>query len=120
MEEILKFAVEKGASDVHLISNVPPKIRVSGDLLNVVGFEEANSDLNNAMVLSLLSEEQLKVFSKDKELDFSFEAVGVRFRANVYLQKDNPACALRLISSKIPEFEDLNIPEVLKTFTKYK
>ena len=72
------------------------------------------------MILSLLDEKQLEAFEKEKELDFSFEAVGVRFRANVYLQKGNPACALRLISSKIPTFEELNIPNILKDFIKYK
>jgi twitching motility protein PilT len=120
MEEILKFAVANKASDVHLIFDVPPKIRVNGDLLNVAGFESVDNKIIGEMVLSLLDERQLELFKKEKELDFSFEAVGVRFRANVYLQKDSPACALRLISSKIPGFEELNIPDILKTFTKYK
>ena len=120
MEEILKFAVANKASDVHLISDVSPKIRLNGELLNVAGFENVDNKVISEMVLSLLDERQLELFKKEKELDFSFEAVGVRFRANVYLQKDNPACALRLISSKIPSFEELGIPEILKTFTKYK
>ncbi len=120
MEEILKFAIEKGASDVHLISDVFPRIRLNGELLNIPGFENVDTDLNNQMILSLLNEEQLEIFKKQKELDFSFEAAGLRFRANVYLQKNNPACALRLISSKVPNFEDLGIPDVLKALTKYK
>ena len=120
MEEILKYAVGHQASDVHLISDVSPKIRVNGELLNVIGFEDVIGDEVSEMVLSLLKKEQLAVFEKEKELDFSFEAVGIRFRANIYLQKDKPSCALRLISSKIPTFEELNIPSVLKEFTKYK
>ena len=120
MEEILKFAVANKASDVHLISDVSPKIRVNGELLNVAGFESVDNKLSGEMVLSLLNEEQLEIFKKEKELDFSFEAVDTRFRANVYLQKDSPACALRLILAKIPNFEELGIPDILKTFTKYK
>ncbi|MFA6369294.1 MAG: type IV pilus twitching motility protein PilT, partial [Candidatus Shapirobacteria bacterium] len=120
MEEILKFAVANNASDVHLISNVSPKIRLNGELLNIPGFEKADNKMINEMVLSLLDENQLELFKKEKELDFSFEAVGVRYRANVYLQQNNPACALRLISSKIPGFEELGIPDILKTFTKNK
>jgi len=120
MEEILKFAVANNASDVHLIYDVSPKIRLNGDLLNVTGFENIDNKLISEMVLSLLNQEQLEIFKKQKELDFSFESVGVRFRANVYLQQNSPACALRLISSKIPNFEELGIPEILKTFTKYK
>jgi twitching motility protein PilT len=120
LEEILKYAVDHKASDVHLISGVPPKIRIDGELLNVIGFEETTNKMISEMILSLLNEERLDFFKKEKELDFSFEAVGVRFRANIYLQKDTPSCALRLISSKIPTFEEMNIPNILKEFTKYK
>ena len=120
MEEILKFAVANNASDVHLVSSVSPKIRLNGELLDVPGFENTDKKVIEEMVLSLLDEGQLETFKKEKELDFSFEAVGVRYRANVYLQQNSPACALRLISSKIPGFEELGIPDILKTFTKHK
>ena len=120
MEEILKYAVSRRASDVHLISDVSPKIRVNGELLDIFGFEKTTRKEVSEMVLSLLTEEQLENFKKEKELDFSFEAVDVRFRANVYLQKSEPSCALRLISSKIPDFEELGIPSILKDFVKYK
>ena len=120
MEEVLKFAVDKKASDVHLVSDVSPKIRLNGELLDVTGFEKVIGKEIEAMVLSLLNENNLALFKKNKELDFSFEAVGVRFRANVYLQKDSPACALRLISSEVPTFDELNIPNVLKSLTKNK
>ena len=50
MEEILKFAVANKASDVHLIADVPPKIRVNGTLLNVAGFEKLGEDFVNDFV----------------------------------------------------------------------
>ncbi|MDD2483182.1 MAG: type IV pilus twitching motility protein PilT [Candidatus Shapirobacteria bacterium] len=121
MEEILKFAVANKASDVHLISDVSPKIRVNGELLNIAGFEKADKKEITEMVLSLLDEKQLEIFKTEKELDFSFDAAGgTRIRANVYLQKGEASAALRLISSKIPTFEELGIPDILKTFAKYK
>jgi len=121
MEEILKFAVANKASDVHLISDVSPKIRVNGELLNIAGFEKVDKKETTEMVLSLLDEKQLESFKTEKELDFSFDAVdGTRIRANVYFQKGEAAAALRLISSKIPTFEELGIPDILKTFAKYK
>lgn len=120
MEQILKYAVDNKASDIHLISDVSPKVRINGELVNVVDFEGLGKEEISEMVLSLLDEDRLETFKKDKELDFSFEAVGVRFRANIYLQKETPACALRLISSKIPSFEELGIPNILKDFTKHK
>ena len=120
IEEILRYALEKKASDVHLITDVSPKIRLNGELLDIAGFEGVIGEPIKEMILSLLDERQMKIFEETKEIDFSFEAVGVRLRANVYLQKGNPACALRLISSEVPTFEELSIPEVLKNFTKYK
>lgn len=120
IETVLKFAVDNKASDVHLISDVPPKVRINGELLTVAGLEDVKGEAVVEMVLSLLDEKQLEKFKEEKELDFSFEAVDTRFRANVYFQKNKAACALRLISSKIPSFEELSIPEVLKGFAKYK
>ncbi len=120
MEEILKYAVSKKASDIHLIPEVSPKIRINGELLSVEGDENIIGNEVSEMVLSLLRPEQLEIFKTEKELDFSFEAVDVRFRANVYLQKDKPACALRLISSEVSTFEELGIPNILKDFTKIK
>ena len=84
MEEILKFAVANKASDVHLVSDVPPKIRLNGELLTVPGFENTTNDEISELTKSLLNDRQLEIFDKEKELDFSFEAVDVRFRANVY------------------------------------
>jgi len=120
IEEILKYAVGHKASDVHLIPGVAPKIRVDGELLDIIGLEKTTNKEIVEMVLSLLNERQLGVFKEAKELDFSFEAVNVRFRANIYLQNESPSCALRLISSIIPSFEELRIPNILKKFAKYK
>lgn len=120
MEEILKFAVANKASDVHLVSDVPPKIRLNGELLTVPGFENTTNDEISELTKSLLNDRQLEIFDKEKELDFSFEAVDVRFRANVYLENNKPACALRLIASKIPSFEDLGIPDIVRTFSRFK
>lgn len=120
LEEILKYAIENKASDIHLIFGVSPKVRINGELLNIVGYENINGEESEALTLSLLNEEQSELFKKEKELDFSFEALDSRFRANVYLEKNKAACALRLISSKIPTFEELGLPRILRDFTKYK
>jgi Tfp pilus assembly pilus retraction ATPase PilT len=64
IEEILKFAIERNASDVHLISDVSPKIRLNGELLDVPGFEIVDRTLNNQMVLSLLDVTISLTFSK--------------------------------------------------------
>jgi len=120
IEEILKFALVNKASDIHLLFGVLPKIRVNGELRNVDGFTEVDNNLIEEMVLSLLTDKQKEDFKNQRELDFSFEAAENRFRCNVYFQKGSPACALRLISSQIPAFEELGIPDILRTFANYK
>jgi len=70
-------------------------------------------------VLTLLTDEQKERFSREKELDFSYNFEGkARFRANVFYERGRAAVALRLIPSKIRNFEELNLPLVLKEFTK--
>ena len=70
LEEILKYAIENKASDIHLIFGVSPKVRINGELLNIVGYENISGEESEALTLSLLNEEQSELFKKEKELDF--------------------------------------------------
>ncbi len=120
LKELLTLALANKASDIHLMHGVPPKIRIDGELITAPNWLKVDDDLNDEMVLSLLTEEQ-KVFVKtNKELDFSFDAVEARFRANVYWQKETLACALRIISPDIPSFDELGLPQSLRGFLEYK
>ena len=117
IEEILKLAVANKASDVHLDLGLSPRIRINGDLQEVASagiIEDAE------LILSLLNDEQRQKFLEEKELDFSVTLDNSRFRANIYTQKNTPACVLRVISEEIPDFDSLNLPDVLKSFTKLK
>ena len=120
LKELLSLALANKASDIHLMCGVVPKIRISGDLINAPNWTKVEDDLVVEMISSLLTEEQKVTLEKNKELDFSFDAVDARFRANAYWQKETMACALRIISSTIPTFEELNFPESLKSFIKQK
>lgn len=120
LEEILKIAVANQASDVHLIKGLLPKLRIHGELKDVPNLAEIDDKLINNMIISLLDDKQIELIKEEKELDFSFEAVGVRFRANVYFQNENLACALRIIPSEVASFEELGLPDILRTFTNLK
>jgi transcriptional/translational regulatory protein YebC/TACO1 len=80
MEEILKFAINSKASDVHLVSDVSPKIRVNGDLLNIPGFEKVENELLAEMVMSLFNEKQLKVLQNAK---FDFKIIKVHLNCEM-------------------------------------
>lgn len=120
LQELLTLALANRASDIHLMHGISPKIRVDGGLMTVPNWTTVDDKLTDEMILSLLTEKQKKFVDESRELDFSFDAIEARFRANVYWQKETLACALRIISQTIPSFDELHLPEVLRTFLDYK
>lgn len=120
VKELLTLAINNKASDLHLSSDVLPKIRLDGKLVDVTNFSEADMKFMPEMILSLLSELQKKKLEETKELDFSLDVSESRFRINVYFQKGMLAVALRIISSEIPSLESLNLPDICRSFCSVK
>ncbi len=120
IEALLKMAVANKASDIHLSSEIPPKMRIRGQLVNVTNFEVSSRTEMAEMIMSILDEEQKKKFMEEKEWDFSIEVDGSRFRVNIFLQKGMVSAALRIIPPDIPTFEDLSLPEIFNSFLEYK
>jgi twitching motility protein PilT len=120
LQELLNLAVANKASDIHLLVGVKPKLRVDGNLIDVPNMLEMDAKLMEEVSFSMLSEDQKNRFLNEKELDFSVEAETARFRVNLYYQKNNLACAIRLITAEIPSLEELNIPDTFKSFMDYK
>jgi len=120
IEALLKMAVANKASDIHLSSEIPPKMRIRGQLVNVTNFEVSSKTEMAEMIMSILDEEQKKKFMEEKEWDFSIEVDGSRFRVNIFLQKGMVSAALRIIPPDIPTFEDLSLPEIFNSFLEYK
>lgn len=121
IKKLLEITVNKGASDLHLITKAPPMLRIHGALFPITGFEALSKEQAEKLVFDLVNEEQKEILLVNKELDFSF-AFGeqARFRVNAYYQKGALAAALRLIPMKIPTIEELNLPEICYAFTKLK
>lgn len=121
IKKLLEITVNKGASDLHLITKAPPMLRIHGALFPITGLEALSAEQAEKLVFDLVNEEQKEILLVNKELDFSF-AFGeqARFRVNAYYQKGNLAAALRLIPMKIPTIEELNLPEICHAFTKLK
>lgn len=120
IEALLKMAVANKASDIHLSSEISPKMRIRGQLVNVTNFEISSKEEIEEMIFSILTENQKERFLAEKELDFSLEVEGSRFRVNIFLQKGMVSAALRIIPPEIPTFEQLNIPELFDSFLNYK
>ena len=97
MTELLKFAIESGASDLHISSGEPPIFRIHGDMRKV-DMDPLTAEEVHTMIYDILNDQQRKTFEEKWELDFSI-ALGEygRFRANIFVQHRGEAAVLRTI-----------------------
>lgn len=110
---LLKFAVDNGASDLHLCVGSPPIVRVDGDMLRT-SLDPMDSTMIHSLVYDVMSDEQRKIFETNWEIDFSREFKGIgRFRVNVYKDINGEAAVFRMIPTEVFSFKDLGLPDVL-------
>ncbi len=116
--ELLNLTIDKGASDLHLLSGVPPFVRIEGILSPVPNEAVLTADTIDKFLKEILSSEQFERFSVNKELDFSLPLSNkARFRVNAYTEKGNTAIAFRSIPLTIPKIDELKLPSILHSFT---
>ncbi len=120
LRELLKMLVELGGSDLHVINNSVPQIRVDGTLrpLDMPLLTAADT---KQLAYSVLTDKQKRIFEEHLELDLSFGIKGlglsqennVRFRANVFMQKGAVASVYRAVPYEIAGFKELGLPPVV-------
>ncbi|OQY27897.1 MAG: twitching motility protein PilT [Candidatus Cloacimonetes bacterium 4572_55] len=116
INDLLIFSTNAGASDLHLSSGSSPMVRVHGRMRRINLPQKLSDEDIQKMILSALNEEQLEKFKRVKEVDFSKEIKGVaRFRVNVFQQIRGIAGVFRTIPEEIRTFEELGLPDVLKS-----
>ena len=114
MEQLLREAVDKNASDLHLSAGQPPRLRVDGDLAPLDHPVQTPDDVM-ACVETVLNAEQKAKFQADHELDLACALDGVgRFRVNVFMQNRGPGAVMRRIPTVIPTMEQLGLPPVFQ------
>ncbi|HEY5268482.1 MAG TPA: type IV pilus twitching motility protein PilT [Candidatus Saccharimonadales bacterium] len=120
IEILLAEVIKRNASDLHIQVAMPPMFRIDGALLPLSGYNPLTEPQVEALIFSILDEEQKQILIKDKEFDFSF-AFGdqARFRVNAFHESGNLAMALRLIPSKILTIEELGLPPIVGKFGDY-
>lgn len=113
IRDLLTRAYEERASDLHLTVGIPPVYRIDGQL-SQYGDVAVTPEMINTMVRDILPEHKVEEFNDKGETDFNYSLEGMcRFRVNAYHQRNAGAIAARLISSKIPTIESLNMPQIL-------
>jgi twitching motility protein PilT len=118
VSELLIFAVENHASDVHVSAGEPPMVRIHGEMRKIE-MGALDAEAAHRMIYDILSDEQRKTFEEHLELDFSL-ALGNygRFRVNVFRQNRGDSAAFRPIPNKIPGFEELGLPKILMNLAR--
>ncbi len=114
LKELLGVTLTQQASDLHISVGHPPALRIGGRLVFLVRRKKISPEDSKGLAFELMIEKQQERFLKNKEVDFSYNFEGkARFRVNVFCQKEGISSALRLIPSKIPVVEELNLPPIL-------
>ncbi len=114
MHNLLRGMLDKKASDLFISADFPPAMKIDGKMTPVTQ-QKLTGEFTKAFADALMSEKQRKEFAENKECNFAIfpKEIG-RFRVNVFVQQEKVGMVLRTITTKIPNFNDLGLPEVLK------
>lgn len=118
IEDLMEQLVEMGGSDMHIQSGAPVYFRISGKL-SPINEEYLTPQDCQKLIFSMLNNTQRKELEQNWELDCSYGVKELaRFRVNVYKERGAYAACLRALSSKIPNFEQLNLPEIVRELSE--
>ncbi len=114
LEELLQTALTENASDLHISVSHPPIVRINGKLIALAKRPVITSHDAREIVMEMMNKQQKEKFLNNYEVDFSYNFRNIaRFRVNVYFQRGEISCAMRLIPTKIKTLEELSMPSSL-------
>ncbi len=114
IEKLFQIAHEKNASDLHLLADKPPILRIAGELSEIKDMPILSSEDIETTLKKMIGDERWKVFLQKKDLDLSYEiSDGTRFRVNIHWSKGSPGLVARVVPVKIPTMEDVLMPEIV-------
>ncbi len=115
INDILKVAAERKASDIHLKVGSHPVLRIDGKLQVLPEFKRLMQEDTIAMAFSMMSSRQKERFKQNLEIDIAYSVPGLgRFRCNIFQQRGSVGLVLRLIPSRIQTFKELMLPPILE------
>ena len=114
IDEMLRDMMTRNASDLHIKAGSPPVMRVDGELA-LMDEPPLTPEDTKDVAASIMTDKQIRRFSEHNEIDFAYSAHNLgRFRVNVFRQRGSISIAMRQVTTKIPSFDDLHLPEILK------
>ncbi len=115
IDDLLRIAMERKASDLHLKVGNYPHIRVDGELVPLSEQTRVSAEDMLNMAFSMMSNRQKQKFKENAELDMAYGVAGLgRFRVNVFQQRGNVGLVLRVIPTKIRPLDELYMPTIVE------
>jgi twitching motility protein PilU len=114
MQDLLRRMVEKKASDLFVTAGFPPAIKIDGDI-RPQSERALTPEQSAILVRAIMNDRQSREFDATKECNFAIAPPGIgRFRVSAFVQQGSTGCVIRMINAKIPSFEELDLPPILK------
>ncbi len=114
MPQLLKFSVQKSASDLHISSGLPPMLRIDGEL-HRLDSPALDAKTTSELLYDVMNDNQRKQFEQEQEADFSFEIPNLaRFRVNIFNQNRGICGVFRTIPVEVLSFETLGLPKAME------
>ena len=121
IDHLFDILLERDGSDLHLLEGQRPKIRQYGQLINLKDEPVLDGATIRDYLQEICSEDQWKLFQKNRDLDFAYGRVeSSRFRANYYFQHHGIGGVFRIIPHRILSIDDLELPQILKVFAQQR
>jgi len=114
MQDLLRRVVEKKGSDLFITAAFPPAVKIDGEVRPQMD-RALTPEQSALLVRSIMNDRQSREFDSSKECNFAIAPQGIgRFRVSAFVQQGHSGCVIRLINAKIPSFEELELPVILK------
>ena len=118
--DLLRLMIGKKASDMFITAGFPPAMKIDGKM-TPISQQVLSAQQAREIARSVMNDKQTTEFDASSECNFAIDLPGVaRFRVNAFVQRGSVGLVFRTITTKIPKFEDLGLPEVLKDIAMTK
>ncbi len=120
IHDLLRLMLSRNASDLFVTAGFPPAMKIDGKL-TPVSSQVLTAQHTKELARSIMNDKQAMEFESTREVNFAISPPGIgRFRVNAFVQQQQVGLVLRVINTRIPKFDDLNLPQVLKEVTMSK
>ena len=118
--DLLRLMIGKKASDMFITAGFPPAMKIDGKM-TPISAQVLSPQQSREIARSIMNDKQASEFDATSECNFAIGLPGVaRFRVSAFIQRGSVGMVFRTIATKIPKFEDLGLPEVLKDIAMTK